>query len=188
MTEINYDDMAEAPVAVTDDEVKSIAELADRQIILEDFIVKTEDILKQANENLAKLTGELLPDAMRSAGVKEFTLSNGCELNLNSKIRANITEENVEFCHTWLRDNGSGEILRNKFEASFGKDDDEAAQALATHLIETDVDFSQKESIPWNTLDAFVRNKIAESDPGEDWEKAFGVYRQTSVKIVRPKT
>ena len=92
MTEINYDDMAEEEVPVSDDELKSIADLAERQIAMEDWIERQEERLKEGKKKLAKLTSEELPEAMRAAGVKEFVLANGAELKLDTKVRANITK------------------------------------------------------------------------------------------------
>lgn len=187
MTEINYDDMAEEEVPVTDDELKSIAVLAERQIAMEDWIERQEERLKEGKKKLAKLTGEELPDAMRTAGVKEFTLENGAELKLDSKVRASITKANEADAYDWLRDNGGADILRQKFDLSFAADEDAKAQDFAAQLEQQGLDFNQKVSVPWNSLDAFVRCELAENDRGEDWEKMFGVYRHTSVKIVRPK-
>ena len=72
--EINYDEIAEAPVSVGDDDIKSIAELAERQIVLEDWIAAQGERLKEAQANLKKLACETLPDAMKQAGMLKFTL------------------------------------------------------------------------------------------------------------------
>ena len=184
----NYDEMTEAPVSVSDDELLSIALLAERQMILEDWIENQEERLAEAGRNLFKITGEMLPEAMRSAGVKKFTLDNGCELNLDSKLRANITNANYEWAMNWIMESGNGAIIRDKFDLSFGADESEAAEEFSNKLTEMSLDFNQKKSIPWNTLDAFVRTEIIQNEPGQDWEDKFGVYRQTSVKIERPKT
>ena len=190
MSDIDYDALAKdaASVEVSDEDLKSIAELAERQMKLEDYIEKGEEKIAEAKARLAKITAEDLPEAMRTAGVKKFELADGCVLDLNSKIRANITDKNMEWCHTWLRDSGNGEIIRNEFKTSFGAEEDAQAVDFANDLVEKGLDFTQKESIPWNTLDAFVRVEIASNEPGEEWESKFGVYRQTFVKIERPKT
>lgn len=184
---INYDDMAEEEVPVSDDELKSIADLAARQIAMEDWIERQEERLKEGKKKLAKLTSEDLPDAMRAAGVKEFTLENGAELKLDTKVRANITKANEADAYDWLRNNGGADIIRQKFDLSFGANEDAQAENFAAQLEEMGLDFNQKLNVPWNSLDAFVRCEIAENEHGEDWESMFGVYRQTSVKIIRPK-
>lgn len=187
MNEINYDEMAEETLPVSDADLKSIADLAERQIALEDWIERQEERLKEGKKKLAKLTGEELPEAMRQAGVKEFTLENGAELKLDTKIRANITKANETEAYEWLRQHGGADIIRQKFDLSFGADEDAKAMDFASKLEELGLDYNQKLNVPWNSLDAFIRCEIAENEHGEDWEKMFGVYRQTSVKIVRPK-
>ena len=187
MTDINYDDLAEEEVPVSDDELKSIADLAARQIAMEDWIERQEERLKEGKKKLAKLTSEELPEAMRAAGVKEFTLENGAELKLDSKVRASITKANEAAAYEWLRENGGADILRSKFDLSFAADEDAKAQDFAAQLEEMGLDFNQKVNVPWNSLDAFVRCELAENEHDEAWENMFGVYRQTSVKIIRPK-
>ena len=187
MTEINYDEMAEESVPVSDDELKSIADLAERQMILENWIEAQEERLKEGKKKLAKITSEDLPDAMRAAGVKEFTLANGAELKLDTKIRANITKANEVDAYDWLRNNGGADIIRQKFELSFGASEDAAAENFSAQLEDMGLDFNQKLNVPWNSLDAFIRSELAQNEHSEEWEKMFGVYRQTSVKIVRPK-
>lgn len=184
----DYDAMTEAPVNVTDEELKSISALAERQMVLEDWIENQEARLEEAKRNYFKITAELLPEAMRTAGVKKFELDNGCELNLSSKIRANITEANHDWAMGWIMESGNGSIIRNKFDMSFGADEGAQAEAFSNELDKMELDYNQKKSIPWNTLDAFVRTEIIQNEPGQDWEDKFGVYRQTAVKINRPKT
>lgn len=184
---VNYDDMAEAVVPVSDDEVKSISALAERQIILEDWIENTEGKIKEAKANMKKLTGELLPDAMRTAGVREMKLDNGCALLLNMDMKASITAANKEAAFTWLRDNNQGDLIRNEFKVSYGAGEAELSDELSQYLLGADQDFSQKEFVHHSTLPAFVRRELDEHDHGEDWEKMFGVFRYTYTKIIRPK-
>ena len=186
--EINYDELVEEEVPVTDDELKSISALAERQMKLEDWIEKQEAKIKEAKKRLAKVTSEELPDALRAAGVKEFVLANGAELNLDTKIRANITKANQEAAYDWLRNHGGADILRTKFDLSFGASEDAQAEDFAEKLEALGLDFNQNTNVPWNSLDAFIRCEMKENEHGEDWENLFGVYRHTAVKIVRPKT
>jgi hypothetical protein len=179
--------MADEEVPVSDDDLKSIAELAARQIAMEDWIERQEERLKEGKRKLAKITSEDLPDAMRAAGVKEFTLENGAELKLDMKVRASITKANEADAYEWLRENGGADIIRQKFELSFGASEDAQAEDFASKLEEEGLDYNQKVNVPWNSLDAFVRCELAENEHDENWEKMFGVYRQTSVKIIRPK-
>jgi hypothetical protein len=187
MSEINYDELAEAPVTVSDDEVQSIAQLAERQMVLEDWIEGQEERLKEAKKNLTKLTGELLPEAMRQAGVKEFTLDNGCKIEVDQDIKASITRANLEDALNWLRENEWADTIRHEFKISYGKGEDEMSDNLLSFLAETGQDFNEKTFVHPQTLKALVKRELEANDHGEDWEKMFGVYRFKYTKIVRPK-
>lgn len=188
MTEINYDEMAEAPVKVSDDEVESIAQLAERQIVLEDWIEEQESRLKEAKQNLAKLSGELLPEAMRQAGMKEFKLADGCEITTDEDVKASITQKNLDSALEWLRENEWADTIRHEFKISYGKGEDEMSDNLQSFLGETGQDFNEKTFVHPQTLKALVKRELAANDHGEDWEKMFGVYRFKYTKITRPKT
>jgi hypothetical protein len=183
---INYDELADAPVSISDDELKSIADLAERQIVLEDWIAAQEEKLKQAKQNLAKLTGELLPEALRAAGVSKFALANGCEIELNTDTKANITKANQEWCFQWLNEHDMGDLVKNEFKVTFGMGDSDQADQLAEHLASVDQEFNQRAFIHPQTLSAFVRRELEDNDHDEEWEKRFGVFRHTYTKIVRP--
>lgn len=187
MSEINYDDIAEAPVAIADDELKSIAELAERQIILEDWLDAQEERMKEAKKNYAKLVGELLPDAMRQAGVAEFTLANGCKIEVKESTHGSITKANQDWCFNWMNENGSGDLIKNEFKVTFGKGEGESAEQFAERMLEDGIDYSQKEGVNFQTLGAFIRLEV-EREHGQDWEEKFGVFRKRTAKIERPKT
>jgi hypothetical protein len=188
---VNYDDIADAPVTVGDDEIQSIAALAERQIILEDWIVAQGVRLKEAIANLKKISEEKLPEAMKAAGgMKKFTLENGFEIEVKEGVHGSITKANQEWCYKWLRDNNNGDLIKNEFKVTFGKGEDEFADGLSGYLLEAEQDFSQKEFIHPQTLGAFVRTEDSSTEVEHDaeWEKKFGVYRSKVASIARPKT
>lgn len=188
MTDINYDEIAEAPITISDGELKSIALLAERQMIIEDWILAQSERLKEAGKNLAKIMCEELPAAMKEAGLKTFALDNGCEIELSAELKTSITEKNKPWCHNWLRENKHGDLIKNEFKTVFGMGEGEKAKALAEFLMKEDQSFTQKEAVHAQTLGAFVRSELKVSDHNEEWEKAFGVFRWKQTKITRPKT
>ena len=187
---INYDDIAETPVAIGDDDILSISELAERQVVLEDWIEDQTARLKEAKENLAKLSCEKLPEAMKQAGMLKFTLDNGCTIEVKEGVHGSITKANQPWCFEWMRDNNQGDLIKNEFKFTFGKGEGEQADNLACHAAECGMDFNQKEFVHPQTLGAFVRTEVnnPEVDHDEEWEKKFGVYRSRVTTIERPKT
>jgi hypothetical protein len=187
---INYDEIADAPVAVSDDEVSSIASLAERQIILEDWLDAQAVRMKEAKSNLTKICEEKLPEAMKAAGMLKFTLDNGCVIEVKEGVHGNITKANQEWCYSWLRENNNGDLIKNEFKITYGKGEDEFADGLVGYLNDADQDFNQKEFIHPQTLGAFVRTEDANPEVEHDaeWEKRFGLYRKRVSSIERPKT
>lgn len=188
MTEINYDDLAETPVTQSDDELKSIAELAERQCTLEDWIEKAEGRLKEAKRNLMKVTGELLPDALKQAGLESITLANGAKVEVNADLKASITKANQAAAFEWMREHNHGDLIRNEFKISYGVGEDEQSDCLTSFLAEVGQDFNEKTFVNAQSLKAWCRRELEAHDHGEDWEKMFGVYRFKYTKIERPKT
>lgn len=187
---INYDEIADAPVAVGDDEIQSIAQLAERQVVIEDWIETQTARLKEAKENLLKLSCEKLPAAMKQAGMLNFTLENGCTIDVKEGVHGSITKANQPWCFNWLRENNNGDLIKNEVKTTFGMGEDEQAKELTEHLTEAEIDFSQKESIHPQTLGAFIRTEVVntEVDRDAEWEERFGVYRKSVATIERPKT
>ena len=184
---IDYDAIADEPVPVSDDELKSIADLAGRQIVLEDWIANQELRLKEAKKNLKDIAEEKLPEAMKTAKVKHFELENGFEINLSTDLRASITKANMGWCFGWLEENGHGDLIKNEFKTTFGSGEADNAQALELFLLETEQDFDHRQYVHHSTLPAFCKRELDVHEHGEDWEKRFGIFRQSKTKIVRPK-
>lgn len=182
---VDYEDLANE-AAPSDDQLKVIAGLIERQTKIEDWIAEEEERLREAKSNLAKVQNELLPEAMMAAGVTEFTDINGYKVTVKEDLRAGITAANKDWCFTWLRDNGHGDIIRNEFKITYGVGEDTSAQELVDTLKEQEQDFSQKEYIHHRTLPAFVRAELEENPHDSEWEERFGVFRQKVAKIERP--
>lgn len=184
---INYDEIANQEVKVSDDKLQAISDLAERQLKIQEWITEQEERLKQAKKNLLAVQCDKLPAAMKEAGVKSFVLEDGSSVEIDEDIKASITQKNKEWCFEWLREEGFGDIIKNEFKTTFGKGEGDKAEKLATFLIEHEQDFNQKESVHPQTLGAFVREQLKENDHPEEWEKRFGVYRMKVAKITRPK-
>ncbi len=186
--DINYDEIAgdASASAPSDESLKSISKLAERQVEIENDIAKLGAALSTKKKELEKVACFDLPEAMKAAGLAEFTLESGAKISIKENLRAGITADNLAWCFKWLRDNGHGDIIRNEFKVSFGVGEDESSEGLATHLLEAEIDFNQKEYVHSRTLPAFVRTELEDNEHGEAWEKRFGVFRQKVSKVQRP--
>lgn len=183
---IDYEALAGETPVPSDEELTSIADLAKRQLVIETWLAEQEERLREGKRNLKRVAEELLPTAMKAAGLSEITLEDGSKVTIKDEIYASVTEKNKEWCFTWLRENGHGDIIRNEFKTTFGVGEDELAQSLVDKLGEMSVPFSQKEYVHHRTLPAFIRAELAENEHNEEWEQRFGVHRASVSKIQKP--
>ena len=68
-------------------------------------------------------------------------------------------KENRAKVYTWLRDNGFGDLVKNQVTCSFGRNEEEKASGLLSHLNEKGYQSTQREWVEPSTLRAFVREQ-----------------------------
>lgn len=146
--------------------------------------------LKAVTEDIRELESEILPDAMKNLGLKNFTMTSGAEVILTDVYSASITDSNREEAHAWLRTHGHGDIIKNNVTISFGKGEDEyAGEIINRLLIDRKAgsvkfgDLQQKEAVHPQTLKAFVKDQVTSGEefPGE----LFKLYVGQAVKITK---
>lgn len=164
--------------------VEQIATLAARQVAKEAEIAQAEAHLKMLKEDLAKIANGLLPTAFDEAGIKEIVLPNGNKVVVNDILTANIIEENLAKAFAWLRANKAGAIIKNKFEVSLGKGQDKIAKALTAACKKLKIPVTRKESVNWQTLQAFVRERM---QAGKALPPEINVTKVPTAKVIPPK-
>jgi hypothetical protein len=70
-----------------DADLRSVSDLADVQISLEDQIENTESALASLKKEYERVRSELLPAALREQGLTEFTLTNGSRVSVKERRR-----------------------------------------------------------------------------------------------------
>ena len=184
-----YDDMSEEQEAIapTNDEIKSVSLLVEKQCKLEDEVTVLEATLKDRKADLRKVSSEQLPEAMFALKCNKFTLDNGASVEIDLNLRTSITKANQPWCFDWLRDNGHGDIIRDEIKTKFGVGESDAAKALAEFLDIAKRPFSQTQAVHPQTLKAFVGVEMDQSEPDDEWKTKFGVFQQRIAKILRPE-
>jgi hypothetical protein len=184
---INYDEMAEAPdEQPTDNEIKSVGLLVQKQCDLEDEIEALEKKLKTTKEALRKVSWEQLPEAMFSLKCTSFELADGSKVEVGETLRCSITKANEEWCFNWLRESGNGDLIRNVVSTTFGVGEETSAEMLGVYLDSNKQPYDQKQSVHPSTLKAFCGVELDEREPDEEWRKHFGIFEQRISKITRP--
>ena len=167
-------------VEATDGEVRRIAELANKQLELERGVAELEDQLKAKKEQLRVVQEHDLPDALAEAGVSEIRLADGSRVKAEPFVTAHITKAKAEEAHTWLVDNGFGDIIKREVTAKFGKSDWKiAVEALQARGIKIET----KEAVHHSTLKAFAKEQM---EQGTDLPvDLFGLYSGFKSKIAK---
>lgn len=164
MTELDLSELEEA-TAPTDQELNKIAELARSQKAAELRVEQLTAELSQAKEGLRKISQDLLPDAMKAVGMKEFTLESGETITIKDEVYANIANKNFVEAANWLRANNHGAILKNQFNMTFGAGEDHEAAQLVTFLDANGYDFNRRLNVHPGTLKRWVKDQLAEGKP-----------------------
>lgn len=170
--------------------LREVADLAQRQIELEDRIAKGRAYLADLEDRLKDVQSIDIPAAMSAAGLSMFALENGAVVKVEDFTAASISEANRAAAFAWLRDNKFGSLIKNVMSLQFGMGQDllarEIAKACAAALKKhkLDVPIEQKESVHPSTLRAFVKERLAE---GKALPPEITVVQVPTTKITRSK-
>ncbi len=179
--EFDYSDYEEPP---QEDDLKKLTELAARQVYLEALVIKAEEDLRKAKENLRQISEFDLPAVMDRLKLESFTTTDGVEIEVSEKIRASIAEKNEKAAFKWLRDNGHDAIIKRNIAFAFGKGEDAQADAFLDLVASAEnlkLTMSDKSSVHANTLSSLVKRLLQD---GEDVPtETLNVYRQRFSKV-----
>ena len=177
----------EAPLSL-----QEVVKLGEQLEQLSADATKLELQLKEKNAEIQKLSTVTLPTALQKLGLRGLPLASGVSIDLQEVVSASITDANRGEALLWLRDNDFGDIIKNEVKVTFGKgEDDQAAQVVK--LLEemrraADLrcgSVEQKETVNFQTLNAFVRERLAKGEPLP--LDTFKVYIGQVVKLKKPK-
>ena len=154
--------------------LKTVSELARAIAAKEAQVADLDRQLKDAKKELLKLTDEDLPASMAEMGLASFTLDDGSQIDLKPTYGASILVDNRPKAYEWLRDHGYDDIIKNNVSVSFGRGEDDLANAFKAVAEKEGYVPQQETSIHAGTLKAFVRERIEAGD--EFPMELFGAY------------
>jgi len=181
---INYAEDVESKIDLSDDKVKTISTLAQRQVDIEAEIAALGKKLEAQNKLLIKVAEEDLPAAMLAAGVSEIKLEDGTEINIKADIYPSIPAKQRLAAFTWLRANNYGSLIKNNVTVQFGKGEDEKAVDLLSRLTEQGYNPTQKEAVHPGTLKSFVKEQMADPDTPDLPEELFTVFEKSKSVVI----
>ena len=154
--------------------LKTVSELARAIAAKEAQVADLDRQLKDAKKELLKLTDEDLPASMAEMGLASFTLDDGSQIDVKPTYGASILVDNRPKAYEWLRDHGYDDIIKNNVSVSFGRGEDDLANAFKAVAEKEGYLPQQDTSIHAGTLKAFVRERIEAGD--EFPMELFGAY------------
>ncbi len=185
-----------------DEQLKSIAALAEQQLVAEAEVAQLEAVLKAAKSRLSRVRDDLLPTAMTSLGLLDFTLTDGSKVAVREHYRCPQLDDGPDddkgekrplaerlVALDWLDEGGHGDIAKRVVTVTLGADASELAAELVallrSHRAGNQLLIDQRRTVPWNRLAAFAKEQLRD---GEDVPlDVLGVTVQRSAKITQPK-
>jgi hypothetical protein len=181
---INIEEDAQAP-APSNDTILQITDLCKYAKNTQAKIDELNSQLAQQQGHLAKLLEVDIPEAMKVAGLKAFTLEDGSVVQCETKNYGSYTKENEPAVFAWMRKNGHGSLIKNIIAIQFGKGEDEKAEKLKALLVSKKfTNFIQNESIHAGSFKAFVREQL---EAGNKLPKQIAIFPKTETTIKEPK-
>ena len=169
-------------VVVDTEAAKDISEECNKLIETQKEVANMEEQLKKLKETERNLSEQSIPNLMREAGIKELKLDDGTAISVKPYYSASISKAKEKEAFEWMRQNGFGDLIKNKVELQFGKAQDELAKKLVEELKSKGHNVSQKMKIEPMTLKALIREQIEEGH--EVPADLLGVYvgNKTTIK------
>jgi predicted nuclease with TOPRIM domain len=168
-----------------DSKLDKVSRLANEAARLQEDVDRTEEEAKHFKKALYKVTDELLPAAMEELDIEKLTLNDGSEISVKPIYAASIPKDRRDEAYDWLREHGDGDIIKNNVTITFGKGEDQDAQAFMVMCGDQGFTPQQSEKIEPMTLKAWLREKVEAGDPVP--LDLFGAFISQRARIKRGK-
>tara|TARA_A100001201_G_scaffold6546_3_gene10806 strand:- start:85 stop:651 length:567 start_codon:yes stop_codon:yes gene_type:complete len=169
---------------VSSDDLSEMGKLCQDLVSLKHDVKQADLQLKAKKEALQELQNRIA-NALKDKNLYSFKLMDGSTVTWKEKIRAHIKPEHMDNAYEYIRSQGAGDLIKNEVSFSFGRGQDGEAKQVKEMFRENGYEPTEKEGIPWNTLDAWVREQLKKSaEQGTPFpEETFGVFRTNDVTI-----
>lgn len=165
--------------------LSNVSTLASKIIQMENKVKFLEEELKTSKKELLELTDQDLPAAMEEINMESFTLSDGSEVKVIPTYGGTIRADDRPQAHTWLRDNGYGDLVKNTISANFGMGEDNLAKDFYQSALDRGFQVDKKEAVHPMSLKSWVKEM---TENGSEFPSdLFGAFIGKKAKIVKGK-
>ncbi len=173
---------------VSDEAVKSAAELGNQAAALEEEIARMAVDMKAKQEDLERLLSAGLVAAVKHLGVRALPLASGNKVELEDLTGGYIKKANKDAAHKHLEEIGEGSNILRQFVIEFDNtpEDMKWAAKFERDLLQRKkpLRWVREESVHTGTLGRIIRERLEKKLPLD--RALLGVYELTRAKIVRP--
>lgn len=110
--------------------------------------------------NVRRIAEEDIPGLMSELGLKEITLDTGEKIVVALEVYAGIAAANKEAAFTWLEQHGFGSLIKTEVGVAFGREQLNAAIALANELTERGLEPGMTRGVHASTLKSWLKEQI----------------------------
>lgn len=151
----------------TEEQNDALIEVRNMARAMRDLSLEIKDLqehIDQKQKQLTQLSMKDLPDLfdqhhIRSLGLEAEGNLPAYDIVASPYYKAVLPKEEDEGLR-WLEKNGHGDMIKRQYTVNLQMDSQKAATALRKFLEKHDLAFEEKETVPWTTLTAFVKEQI----------------------------
>lgn len=168
------------------DQLLKITEAVDAYLEAQAEAAAAEAEFKEKKKRVMRFEEHLIPEAMREAGMQEFTTTAGYKVKIKSDVRASIPKARESEAFKWLEENGHGGLIKRTLEVAFAMGEDDAAQELQEELRERELSVGARKKVESSSLRALLRRMLADKGKPVPMD-IFGASEYDKAEVKSPK-
>lgn len=134
MTE-SYDYGSDSAPQVTASGFEELDKLIRDMRSAEHEVEEAQEKLKSAQQRLAGLSEQAIPEMLDTMGLQEFKTRDGFHVSIKTQLRHSLSRDRKAAAIQWLRDNGHGDIVKDVVKLQFGVGEETEAQTAYMELL-----------------------------------------------------
>lgn len=192
-TRAMLDEMEERDaVATPEDKLERARDLIRKLRDAELDAATLDERLKDTKRVILDLKEREIPSFFDEAGVPSLSVAgegNSPPFNvvIDDRYYANIPAENRDAAFAYLRETGHEDLIKVSFTVEFGLREGKASDRFRRSLEKADIQYTEKCSVPWNTLSAWFRTQHRKKPLTAKAMALLGATVGRVAKVVTPK-
>lgn len=166
----------DAEALPNEEKLSRLATMALSMRELQDKIALTEAQLIGMKEELRKVSEDHIPSLMDEIGIEKITLKNGLKLSTKFFATGKVLDDNV---YDWFEKEGFADIVKSELTVKSRRIEKQDLAPIKAAIREAGLEFGEKDSIHYQTMGAWLRERIEEGGtlPPEEQLQVFRGFR-----------